>query len=122
MNPNNEVEIVGRRLELTESIKGKVNELAAKLCEHDSDISRIRVELELERHSKTHRGEFIAKGRVDDRRKRFDVTVRKDDLYRAISVLGEKLDRLIRKGSRRRVTARRHLAAIELEAALPKVG
>lgn len=121
MNPRNEVEIVGRRLELTESIKGKVNEMAGKLYEHDSEISRIRVELELERHAKTHHDEFIAKGHVDDHREHYNVSAKGDDLYKAISALGDKLDRLIRSKSRRRVTGRRHLSAIELDADLPKV-
>ncbi len=122
MNPKNEVEIVGRRIELTESIKIKVNEMADKLYEHDSDISRIRVELELERHAKTHHDEFIAKGHVDDHRNHFDVSAHGDDLYKAIAELGSKLDRLIRNQSRRRVTERRHPSAIDLDADLPKAG
>lgn len=122
MNPKNEVEIVGRRLELTESIKSKVNEMAEKLYEHDSDISRIRVELELERHAKTHHDEFIAKGHVDDHRNHYDVSAQGDDLYAAIAELGSKLDRLIRNKSRRRVTERRNASAIDLDADLPKTG
>ncbi|MBD5778216.1 ribosome-associated translation inhibitor RaiA [Pelagicoccus sp. NFK12] len=122
MNPNRNVEIVGRRLELTESIRGKVSEMVGKLCEHDSDISRIRVELELERHSKTHQGEFIAKGHLDDHRNHFDVSARGNDLYKAISELGDKLDRLIRNKSRRRVTQRRNPSPIEFDVELPKTG
>lgn len=122
MNPERNVEIVGRRLELTDSIKSKVNEMAEKLLEHDSDISRIRVELELERHAKTHQDEFIAKGHLDDHKNHFDVTAQGDDLYKAISDLGEKLDRLVRNRSRRRVTKRRRLSATDLDVALPKTG
>ncbi|MDQ8186936.1 HPF/RaiA family ribosome-associated protein [Pelagicoccus sp. SDUM812002] len=122
MDSNNEVEIVGRHLELTEPIKCKVKELAEKLREHDSDIKRIRVELELERHAKTHQDEFIAKGHVDGHRNHFDVTAQGDDLYKAISDLGDKLDRIIRNKSRRRVTERRHLSSIDLDADLPKTG
>lgn len=122
MNPNHNVEIVGRRLELTESIKAKVNEMAEKLYEHDAGISRIKVELELERHATTHHDEFIAKGHVDDRRDHFDVSAKGDDLYKAIAELSEKLDRLIRKRSRRRVTDRRNVAPVELDAEIPKTG
>lgn len=122
MNPNQNVEIVGRRLELTESIKAKVSELAEKLYEHDAGISRVRVELELERYAATHHDEFIAKGHVDDRRDHFDVSAKGDDLYQAIVELGEKLDRLIRKRSRRRVTERRNVAPIEFDAEIPKTG
>ncbi len=122
MNPQNEIEIVGRHLELTDAIKSKVNEMAEKLFEHDSDISRIRIELEMEPHAKTHHDEFIAKGHVDDHRQHYDVSAKGDDLYKAISDLGEKLDRIIRKSSRRRVTERRHPSAIELDADLPKAG
>jgi len=120
MNPNQNVEIVGRRLELTESIKAKVNEMAEKLYEHDAGISRIKVELELERHASTHHDEFIAKGHIDDRRDHFDVSAKGDDLYQAIAELSEKLDRLIRKRSRRRVTDRRNVAPVELDAEIPK--
>lgn len=122
MNPQSKIEIVGRRLELTEPIKSKVNEMAEKLFEHDSEISRLRVELELERHTKTHHDEFIAKGHLDDHKNHLNVTAQGDDLYRVISDLGEKLDRLIRNQSRRRVTERRHPSEIELDADLPKTG
>lgn len=122
MNPNHNVEIVGRRLELTESIKAKVNEMADKLYEHDAGIGRIKVELELERHATTHHDEFIAKGHVDDRRDHYDVSAKGDDLYKAIAELSEKLDRLIRKRSRRRVTDRRNVAPVELDAEIPKTG
>lgn len=122
MNPNQNVELVGRRLELTESIKEKVNEMAAKLYEHDSGISRVKVELELERHAKTHHDEFIAKGHVDDRRDHFDVTAKGDDLYQAIAELSEKLDRWVRKRSRRRVTDRRNVSPVELDSDIPKAG
>lgn len=120
MNPDKNVEIVGRRLELTESIQAKVNEMAEKLYEHDAGISRIKIELELERHSSTHHDEFIAKGHVDDRRDHFDVSAKGDDLYAAIAELSEKLDRLVRKRSRRRVTDRRNIAPVELDAEIPK--
>ena len=122
MNPDQNVEIVGRRLELTESIKAKVHEMAAKLYEHDAGISRVKVELELERHATSHSDEFIAKGHVDDRRDHYDVSAKGDDLYAAIAELSEKLDRLIRKRSRRRVTERRNVAPVELDAEISKTG
>lgn len=118
MNPKHEIEIVGRHLELTEALKNKVNEMSEKLYSHDSGITRFVVELELERHSKTHHDEFIAKGRIDDRRDHFNVTVTGDDLYKAIGELGEKLDRLIRNRNRRRVTYRRRAKAAQLDAAM----
>ncbi|EDY81350.1 ribosomal subunit interface protein [Verrucomicrobiia bacterium DG1235] len=122
MNPKRNVEIVGRHLELTESLKAKVNEVVEKLYEHDSGITRIRVELEMELHSKTHQNEFIAKGHVVDRHDHFDASALGDDLYQAIGSLAEKLDRLIRNKSRRRVTQRRNLSPIELDADVPKTG
>lgn len=122
MKPQREVEIVGRHLELTEALKTKVNDMADKLYEHDSGISRIRVELELERHAKSHHDEFIAKGHVDDRTDHFNASAQGDDLYAAISELGQKLDRLIRNRSRRRVTERHNLSPVDLDADLPKTG
>lgn len=122
MNPRQEVEIVGRHLELTEVLKTKVNEMAAKLHEHDSGTSRIRVELEHQRHAATHQDEFIAKVRMEDRHDYFVVSNCGYDLYQVIAELGEKLDRLIRQRRRRRVSERRHPAAIDLECAIPKTG
>jgi len=120
MNPNKPVELSGRRLDLTESIREKVNEMAEKLYEHDSGIARVKVELELERHATSHHDEFIAKGHIDDRRDHYNVSAKADDLYKAIADLSEKLDRLIRKRSRRRVTDRRHVAPVDLKADIPK--
>lgn len=122
MNPLQEVEIVGRHLDLTVGLRAKVNDMANKLYEHDSGITHIKVELELERHAKTHHDEFIAKGHVDDCHDHFNVSVQGDDLYKAIAELGEKLDRLIRNRNRRRVTERRNLSPIDLDADLPKAG
>jgi ribosome-associated translation inhibitor RaiA len=50
------------------------------------------------------------------------VSARGNDLYKAISELGDKLDRLIRNKSRRRVTERRNPSPIELDVELPKTG
>lgn len=122
MNPNTEIKISARRFELTEAIEGKVKELAGRLCEHDSDIAALRFELEMEPHASTHHDEFVAKGHVDGRREHYLATAKGDDLYAVIADLGEKLDRLIRRSSRRRVTERRHPKGIELDVGLPKAG
>lgn len=95
MNPQRDVEIVGRHLEVAEALETNANEIADRLCVHDSGISRTRVEREREGHAKSHRGEFIAEGHVDDRSDPFDASAQGDDLYAAISELGRKLDRLI---------------------------
>lgn len=122
MNPKREVEIVGRRLELTDAIKSKVEEMADKLYEHDASIDRIRVELELERHSSTHADEFLAKGHVDDGRDHYIASAKGDDLYVVIGDLEQKLDRFLRKSSRRRVSARKRVKPVELNVDLPKAG
>lgn len=120
MTPNRKVEIVGRRLELSDGLKMKVNEMVDKLYEHDSGISFVRVELSLERHANSHHDEFIAKGHIDDRKDHFNASASSDDLYKSIADLSVKLDRLIRRRSRKRVTRRRKLSPVELVADLPK--
>jgi len=122
MNPSPKIEIHGRHLELTESIKERVRELASKLLEHDAGIDRITVEVQHEPHSKTHHDEYLAKGRADDGKYHLNASASGDDLYKAIRSMGEKLDRLVRRLSRKRVRSRRHAKPIELAAELPKAG
>lgn len=122
MEIKRKVEVVGRRLELTDAIRHRVQEMADKLYEHDAEIDRLKVELEMERHSVTHQDEFSAKGQIDDGRCHHLAAAKGDDLYAVIGRLEEKLDRLIRRASRLKVTQRRHAKRIDLDADLPKLG
>ena len=120
MNPKYEVTITGRRLELTDAIKNRVNEMCDKLYEHDDKIDSIRVELEVERHATTHRDEFLAKAQLDERRDHFRASARGDDLYSVIGDLEQILDRALRRNSRRRVTQRKRINSIDLLSNIPK--
>ena len=122
MNPQCEINVIGRRFDLTEAIKGRVEAMAAKLLEHDGRIDRIRVDLDLERHAASHQDEFSAKGWIDDGKERPMATARGDQLYAVIADLERKLDRLVRRIGKRRVSRRRRVKPIELAAELPKVG
>jgi len=57
MNQEPRLLLTTRNLELTDSIRFFVEEQLDKLFEHASQIERIRVELDLEKRSKTHAGE-----------------------------------------------------------------
>lgn len=94
--------------------------MADKLGEHDAKIESINVELEMERHATSHHDEFTAKATVIEGKERFMASAKGDDVYAVIADLEQKLDRLIRRKSRRRVTDRRHPKRIELDSDIPK--
>lgn len=109
----NPIILSGVHVELTEALKLKVYEQLEKLFAHEPRILRVRVELECEKHASSHRGEFLAKGHVELKGRTFFVAERMDDLYSAIGSLSQKLDRKLRRHSRRRESDRKHAQPVE---------
>ncbi|MEM9158881.1 MAG: ribosome-associated translation inhibitor RaiA [Verrucomicrobiota bacterium] len=120
MNNERQILISGIHMELTDAIKVAVHEQLEKLFDHDPSILRIRVELEMDAHAKTHKDEFAAKGHVELKQDILIVTEKGDELYICIRGLAKKLDRMLRKRSNRRLNKRNHPHAVELESDLPK--
>lgn len=109
----NAIILSGVHVEVTEALKLKVYEQLERLFAHEPRILRVRVELECERHASSHRDEFLAKGHVEMKGRTFFVAERMDDLYAAIGSLSQKLDRKLRRNSRRRESDRKHGQSVE---------
>lgn len=116
----NPIILSGVHVEVTEALKLKVYEQLEKLFAHEPRIMRVRVELECENHASTHRDEFLAKGHVELKGRTFFVAERMDDLYAAITLLSQKLDRKVRRHNRRLESDRKRPNPLEFEVGIPK--
>lgn len=104
----NRIILSGVHVEVTEALKLKIYEQLERLFAHEPRILRVRVELECVTHATSHRGEFLAKGHVELKGRTFFVSEGMDDHYAAIGSLSQKLDRKIRRHSRRWEADRKH--------------
>lgn len=110
----------GIHLELTEAIKLHVREKVTKLIRHEPRIDRIRMEVEYH-PTKSHHGQFTAKGHVEIQGPDLNASDNGDDAYAAIDKTVHELDRLLRKRATDRLSKRNTLHSIELASDLPKV-
>lgn len=113
-----EVIISGAHMELTEALKGIVNDKVERLFRHEETIIRVRVELGV-----SHRkgaDEFTAKGHIEINGPDLHVSETTEDLYKSIDQMVDKLDRMLRQRSRQVRTKRKHPHEIELPAEIPK--
>lgn len=118
--PRHELIISGIHLELTPSLKIYVQEKTDRLFRHEERIVRIRVELECDTNQSVDK-HFAAKGRIEIHGPDMFATVLSDDCRKAIDLLVDKLDRMLRRRSRY-FKVRRHLGrAVEIGGPLPKV-
>jgi putative sigma-54 modulation protein len=116
----NDVIVSGIHLELTESLKANVREKMDRLFRHESQIVRIKVELECDRqHDHAHK--YIVKGHIIIHGPDINATVEADECYKAIDLLVDKLDQGIRKRHGVHKDKRNHPHPIEFDGvALPK--
>jgi putative sigma-54 modulation protein len=119
--PNNARELIvsGIHLELTPSLKTFVSEKAERLFRHEERIVRIRVELECDPKQAVD-NRFAAKGHVHIYGPDLNAIVTADECHKAVSLLVDKLDRMLRRRSRMHKVKRNHPHAVELETELPK--
>jgi putative sigma-54 modulation protein len=117
---NHELIVSGIHLDLTPSLKTFVREKAERLFRHQERIVRIRVELECDsKESVAHR--FKAKGHVEINGPDLNAVVQSDECHKAVSLLIDKLDRML--GKRHHLyKSRRHIVnGVETEEiALPE--
>ncbi len=112
MNRQNKNELIvsGIHLELTPSLKTYVQEKTERLFRHAERIIRIRVELECDSTADVA-NRFKAKGHIEINGPDLNATVASDECHKAISLLVNKLDRMLSKrhhlykARRHRVTA-----------------
>jgi len=122
MNSQNHHEVIvsGIHLELTPSLKTFVREKAERLFRHQERIVRIRVELECDRNAAVGM-QFKAKGHIQIHGPDMNATVQTDECHKAISMLVDKLDRMLQRRHQLLRVKRNHLHAVELSASIPKV-
>jgi putative sigma-54 modulation protein len=121
MNRQNRQELIvsGIHLELTPSLKIFVNEKSDRLFRHEERISRLRVELECDRKEKFGT-RFKAKGHVTIHGPALDASVEADECHKAVSLLIDKLDRMLSRRAQLFKVKRHDLHGIDFDAALPK--
>lgn len=123
MNRQNRQELIvsGIHLELTPSLKIFVNEKSDRLFRHEERIQRLRVELECDR-KEMFGTRFKAKGHVTIHGPALDASVESDECHKAVSLLIDKLDRMLSRRAQMFKVKRHYLHGVEFDSALPKAG
>jgi putative sigma-54 modulation protein len=121
MNRQNHRELIvsGIHFELTPSLKTFVGEKAERLFRHEERIIRLRVELECDPKEAVGT-RFKAKGHIAINGPDMNALVESDECHKAVSLLVDKLDRMLRRRSRLHKVKRRHPHAAGLDMALPE--
>jgi len=121
MNSQNNSELIvsGIHLELTPSLKTYVREKAERLFRHAERIIRIRVELECDRNPASG-VQFKAKGHIEIQGPDMNASVQADECHKAVSMLVDKLDRMLQRRHQLHRVKRNHPHPVDLEAAIPK--
>ena len=116
---NHEVIVSGIHLELTPSLKIFVREKVDRLFRHEEHIIRIRVELEYDPKEDVG-ARFKAKGHIMIEGPDMNAVVSSDECHKAVSLLTDKLDRMLRRRSRYFKVRRKQPHAVEFDVELPK--
>ena len=113
MNRQNQHELIvsGIHLELTPSLKTFVQEKTDRLFRHEERIVRIRVELECD-PKETVSARFKAKGHIAIHGPDMNAAVGSDECHKAVALLVDKLDRMLRRRSRL-MKVKRHLNHVQ---------
>jgi putative sigma-54 modulation protein len=121
MNRQNHQDLIvsGIHLDLTPSIKTFVQEKADRLFRHEERILRLRVELEYDPKEK-FAARFKAKGHLKMNGPELNASVASDECHKAVSLLMDKLDRMLNRRAQLYKVKRHYLHAIEFGAPLPK--
>ena len=122
MNSQNQHELIvsGIHLELTPSLKTFVREKAERLFRHEERIVRIRVELECDRDQAVA-ARFKAKGHVIIQGPEMNATVEADECHKAISMLVDKLDRMLARRHQLQRVKRHQNNSVPVDTELPNV-
>jgi putative sigma-54 modulation protein len=115
---HHELIVSGIHFELTPSLKTYVGEKADRLFRHEERIVRMRVELECDL-KETVGARFKAKGHIVIHGPDLNAVVESDECHKAVSLLVDKLDRMLRRRARwQKVKRRRSPAPALLDAGL----
>src|SRR5687768_16332012 len=116
---NHELIVSGIHLELTPSLKTFVREKAERLFRHEERIVRIRVELACDRNPAVG-VQFKAKGHIQIQGPDMNASVQADECHKAVSMLIDKLDRMLQRRHQLHRVKRNHPRPVELNAEIPK--
>lgn len=116
---NHDLIVSGIHLELTPSLKTFVQEKAERLFRHEERIVRVRVELACDR-SPAIGMQFTAKGHIQIQGPDMNASVQADECHKAVSMLVDKLDRMLQRRHQLHRVKRNHPHAVELNAEIPK--
>lgn len=121
MNSQNTHELIvsGIHLELTPSLKTFVREKTERLFRHEERIVRIRVELECDPKEDVGT-RFKAKGHIAIYGPDMNASVESDECHKAVSMLVDKLDRMLNRRHQLQRAKRHHLRPATLDASLPE--
>jgi len=121
MNRQNRQDLIvsGIHLELTPSLKTFVQEKAERLFRHEERILRLRVELEYDPKEKFG-ARFKAKGHLTINGPAMNACVESEECHKAVSLLADKLDRMLYRRAQLYRVRRHQLRAVELGVPLPK--
>ena len=108
-------------MDLTDALKAAVINKCERLFRHQERIIRIRVYLDHDKR-RTGKPHFTAKGHIEIGGPDMVVTMESDDAYKAIDMMAQKLDRLLRVRASAHKKKRLHPRALDLDAVIPKVG
>jgi|GEM_PF-133629 len=116
---NHELIVSGIHLELTPSLKAFVREKAERLFRHEERIVRIRVELECDPKEAVGT-RFKAKGHIAIHGPDMNASVESDECHKAVSMVIDKLDRMLARRHQLQRVKRNHPHSVDLTDALPK--
>jgi len=117
---NHELIVSGIHLDLTPSLKTYVRDKAERLFRHEDHIIRIRVELECDPKEAVST-RFKAKGHIAINGPDLNASVSADECHKAVSLLVDKLDRMLAKRHYLKKAKRNHPHPIEFDdVELPK--
>jgi putative sigma-54 modulation protein len=92
---NHKLLLRGIHLSLTEAMRAVLDEKTERLLRHEPLIDRIRIDIE---HDATRGREvFVAKGHIEIGGPDLIASVSADDAYKAVNLLIDKLDGLLRR-------------------------
>jgi putative sigma-54 modulation protein len=121
MNRQNNKELIvqGIHMELTPSLKEFVREKTEILFRHEGNILRLKVELECDpKQSVPTR--FKAKGHIIMNGPPMIAEIESHELHKAIGLMVDKLDRMLRRKARYLKVKRKDTHDIEFESGIPK--
>ena len=118
-NHTHDLIVSGIHLELTPSLKTFVQEKSERLFRHEERIVRVRIELESDAKQAVST-RFVAKGHIEIHGPDMNVSVASHEMHKAVDMLIDKLDRMLRRRARLFKVKRKHTQAVEIDAMLPE--